>query len=111
MSKGDDNQHHAKGQKGVIHAPADEKKGSSKQFDQWNGESNGPEGPGRQKCVLIRKEPPAHVANRSQREDLEHSGHEEDESQDESREEDRPGAGSQVAGETDCFTSRCVETM
>jgi hypothetical protein len=94
MAKGNENQYHAKSQEGVIHAPADEKEGSSKKFNQRNGKTDSPEGPGRQKCVLIRKEPPAHVSNRSQGEDLKHSGHEEDESQDESREEECPSAGS-----------------
>src|SRR5216683_3065741 len=111
MAEGHDHQYHAECQEGVIHAPADEKEGSSNQFNQWNGKTDSPEGPGGQKCVLIRKEPPAHVANRGQGEDLEHSGHEEDESQDESREEDCPGARSQVAGETDCFTLKGPETM
>jgi hypothetical protein len=94
VAEGDDNKHNAESQEGVIHAPAGEKEGSSDELDKRNGKTDSPEGPGRQECVLIREEPLAHVSNRSQGEDLEYSGHEEDESQDESREENCPGAGS-----------------
>src|SRR2546423_13716483 len=92
VSKRDNSQYKSQGDQRVASAPANDHQRAGNHLDERNSDAGGPQGPHRQESVRVRQKPFARMIERPKLKDLPYAGHEKDQAEHESREENGPGA-------------------
>jgi len=92
MAEGDDDQDAAERDQRVTCTQAEDDERAGDEFDEWNGDADCPERPDRQECVGERQKIFSRVLERAELKYFHHSGHEEDEAENQAGEEQCPSA-------------------
>ena len=92
MAKGHDDQDAAEGDQRVARAQTENEERAGDEFDKWNNDTGGPKRPDRQEGVAEREKIFSRMLKRAHLKNFHDAGHEKDEAEDKTSEEQSPGA-------------------